>query len=301
METLTVSSSLLAPISDSKPLTPAMLAVLWVIADELDRKRVPAKVADAVWLEIPSKKLRGEGGRSDNVWLRECLERLTGIKLSGRYRESDWVAVMVAEAHIAEGGALTRILVPPAAIHAMRAPETFAKLEYHAAFKLTGHARKLYALLADKKRMGRPSWTYELSELRSVLDVQTKKSYERFNNFRQWVLDPALAEINDFGTVHVEMTPERVGRAVKAVRFDWRWKTLDEARETDEENERLDMARRKSEAERDAAPLSEWKEPPFDRDEWQHWLTKNPGGKMSDYLADKRRGVPMATPAQQRG
>lgn len=256
MDSLTVSSSLLSPSSDGKQLTPAMLAVLWVIADELDRKRIPAKTDDAIWLEIPSKRLRGENGRSDNVWLRECLERLTGIKLNGSYRDSDWVAVMVAEAHITQGGALARILIPPAAIYAIRAPETFAKLEYHAAFKLTGHARKLYALLADKKRLGQPHWTYDLDELRGLLDVQTKKSYLRFNNFRQWVLDSALEEINDFGTVTVKMTPQRVGRAVKSVRFDWDWKSIDAARVTDEENERHASARHKAELERDAPPLS---------------------------------------------
>ena len=52
------------------------------------------------------------------------------------------------------------------------------------------------------------------------------------------------------------MTPEKVGRAVAAVRFDWQWKTIDEARETDEENAKPDIARRKPDMARDAPPLS---------------------------------------------
>lgn len=295
MDTLTVSSALTsAPSSDGKPLTPAMLAVLWVVADELDRRRVPAKNDDAVWLEIPSSRLRSVDGRNDNFWLRECLERLTGIRISGHYRDSDWFAVMVAEAHITEGGSLTRILVPPAAINALRGPETFAKLEYHAAFKLTGHARKLYALLADKKRLGQNWWEFELDELRTLLDVQTKKSYKRFNNFRQWVLDPALNDINDFGTVHVTMTPKRLGRSIKSVRFDWKWKSLDKARETSEENDRHSSARYK-EGDGSAPPLTEeeWKARKASREQaaFRAWQATNNGGSFSDYLSWKKQQV----------
>jgi hypothetical protein len=57
------------------------------------------------------------------VWLRECLKRLTGLKISGEYRGDPWGAVIVAEWHIVQGGTVTRILLPPAAINAIRAPE----------------------------------------------------------------------------------------------------------------------------------------------------------------------------------
>lgn len=292
MNQLTVSTSLLSPSANGKPLTPAMLAALWVISDKIDSKRLPQKIEDAVWLEIPSKELRGAGGRSDNVWLRECLDRLTGLKLSGRYRESEWGAVMIAEWHIAQGGTVTKILVPPAAIHTLKAPETFAKLEYHAAFKLTGHARKLYALLADKKRLGKPYWTYDLDELRLLLDVHTKKSYTRFNNLRQWVLDPALTDINDFGTVKVKMTPQRTGRSVNAVRFDWEWKTLDAARETDEENQKHKSSRGKPDGQGDAPPLTDFKDEETNEevstmDDYRAWKAKNPNDSWSEYQADR--------------
>lgn len=257
MDSLTVTSRLLSPTGD-KALTPAMVTALWVIADEIDQKSIKTDARDAVWLEIPSARLRGEGARSDNIWLRECLDRMTGIKISGHYRGDPWGAVVLAEWHIEQGGAMTRLLVPPAAINALRAPDTFAKIEAHAAYKLDGHARRLYAVLADKKRLAQKYWTFSLDELRSIFDVEAKTSYQRFNNFRQWVLDPALAQINDFGTVTVTMTPEKVGRAVSAIRFDWKWKTIDEARETEEENLRLDIARRTDpKAERYAPPLFE--------------------------------------------
>jgi len=256
MDSLTINSKLISPTGD-KPLTPAMVTALWVIGDEIDQKGLKATVKDAIWLEIPSVRLRGEGGRDDNVWLRECLDRLTGIKINGDFRGDPWGAVMLAEWHIEQGGALVRLLVPPAAINALRAPETFAKIEAFAAYKLEGHARRLYAVLADKKRLSNSYWIFGVDELRSIIGVEGKSSYQRWNNFRQWVLDPAIAQINDFGTVTIKMTPEKVGRAVSAVRFDWKWKSIDEARETEEENDRPEIARRKPLFPRDAPPLTD--------------------------------------------
>lgn len=258
--TLTINSRILAPQSD-KPLTPAMVTALWVISDHIDRKGIKSSADDAVWVELPAVALRGDGGRDDNVWLRECLDRLTGLKISGDFRGDPWGAVILAEWRITQGGSLVRLLVPPAAVNVLRAPETFAKVEAFAAYKLDGHARRLYAALADKKRMEQKFWVFGLQELRSLLSVEKRTSYDRWNNFRQWVLDPAIAQINDFGTVKVTMTPEKVGRSVAAVRFDWQWKSIDEARETDEENERPDIARRRSEMQRNAPPLTDVVEP----------------------------------------
>lgn len=258
--TLTVNSKILSPQSD-KPLTPAMVTALWVISDHIDRKGIKSSLDDAVWLEMPAVALRGEGGRDDNVWLRECLDRLTGVKINGDFRGDPWGAVIVAEWRITQGGSLVRLLVPPSAVNVLRAPETFAKVEAFAAYKLDGHARRLYAALADKKRLSQKHWVFGVQELRTLLSVENRSSYERWNNLRQWVLDPAIAQINDFGTVKVTMTPEKVGRSIAAVRFDWQWKTIDEARETDEENDKPDMARRKSELERTAPPLTDVVEP----------------------------------------
>ena len=222
---LTISTALIAPAAD-KPLSPAMVTALWVIADQIDRKGIKAVADDALWLEVPAKLLRGEGGRDDNVWLRECLDRLTGLKIAGEYRGDPWGAVIIAEWRIIQGGSLVRLLVPPAALNVLRAPETFAKVEAFAAYKLDGHARRLYAALADKKRLRQSHWEFGLAALRKILGVENRKSYERYNNFRQWVLEPALSQINDFGTINVRMTPIKVGRSVSSIRFDWQWKTV---------------------------------------------------------------------------
>lgn len=242
-------------IRAEKPLTPAMVAAVWEIAGALDAARLPTELTNAHWLEIPTARLRGEGGRSDNVWLRECLDRLTGIKLTGELRGDPWGAVVLAEWHIVEGGTLARLLIPPAGVHAVRSPGNFAKIEADAAHRLPGHGQRLYALLADKKRLGRPSWTFDLGELRSLMGVADRTAYDRWSDFRTRVLDPAVAAINDFGTVKVSMSLEKVGRSVAAVRFDWDWRDVHEASETAAENERHSAARRRRQDDDGAPPM----------------------------------------------
>lgn len=232
-----------------------MVAAVWEIAAAVDAAKIPAASGDAVWLSMPSATLRGEGARTDNVWLRECLERLTGVKLSGEQHGDPWGAVLLAEWRLTEGGAVARLLIPPAGIAALRAPANFARLEADAVHRLPGHARRLYAVLADKRRLRRAWWSFSLDELRALLGVDGRGSYARFNTFRQRVLDPALAAINDFGTVSVTMTPERIGRAVAAVRFDWRWRDPHEASEAVAQNERHSAARRRAQGASDAPPI----------------------------------------------
>jgi hypothetical protein len=256
MEQITVSSAALA-LRAEKPLTPAMISALWEIAAVLDEERIPATVPNAVWLTIPTARLRGPGARQDNVWLRECLERMTGLKLSGQYRNDEWIAVLLAEAHIIEGGAKVRLLIPPAGVHALRSPGNFVKIETTAAHRLPPHARRLYALLADRKRQREPYAQWSVDNLRGLLGVDDKRSYDVWAQLAKRVLNPAVEAINDYGTVRVKMMPVKSGRSVAAVRFDWHWKDAHEASETAAENERHSGARRKAQAAADAPPMIE--------------------------------------------
>jgi len=261
-----VSSAALA-LRAEKPLTPAMISALWEITAVLDEERTPANVPNAVWLNIPTARLRGPDARQDNVWLRECLDRMTGLKLSGQHRGDEWGAVLVAEWHITEGGSQARILIPPAGVHALRSPGNFVKIETTAAHRLPPHARRLYALLADRKRQREPYAQWSIDNLRGLLGVDDKRSYDRWQALKVRVLDPALDAINDFGTVDVTMTPKKVGRSVVAVRFDWRWKDPLDAADTVAENERHSAARRKDPPDSpDAPPLMETEPDPVVRE-----------------------------------
>ena len=277
---------MLIPSASNVEITPAMLTVLWGMAHELDRRRVPANTADALWLEIPSRQLRNPNGKTDNHWLKTCLDRLMGVKLEGAYRGDEWGAVILAQWEIIEGGTVTRLLVPPAAIQAIRAPKTFAKIEITAAYRLKGHARRLYAALADKKHMGQPYWEYPLGELQRLFQLEGK--YSKWYDFSRYVLTPALEEINDFGTVTVKATPQKVGRSVRSVRFDWKWKSIDAARVTDEENARHRSARGKT-GDGSAPPLTDEDAAKVEeRERWQNWQRDNSGGTYGQYLDWKK-------------
>lgn len=257
MTKITVPSPLLTKMTGAK-LTPAQRKALWLLAAHLDERRVPAPASptegDAVWVEVPTKTLRGDGARSDNVWLRELLDRMTGVRFGGKARSNDWGAVLLAQWEIINGGTAARLLIPPAGLAALRSPDTFAKIDAEAVHRLPPHARTLYGLLADKQRQDHKRWHVEVDELRALLGVADK--YQgRFNNFRQYVLKPAVAAINDFGVIALGYEEERRGRAVAAVKFWWSFKELDDACQTAKENGRHSKARRKVQEAADAPPL----------------------------------------------
>ena len=288
MDSLTVSSSMLIPSATNVEITPAMLNVLWGISHVLDHRRIPAVVDDALWIDIPSKTLRNPSGRNDNHWLKKSLERLTGVKLLGEYRGEDWGAVLIAQWEIKDGGRVIRVLIPPAAVQAIRAPSTFTKIEITAAYRLKGHARRLYAALADKKRMNNNHWQFSIPELRQLFDVGDK--YPRFADLNKYVLKPALAEINDYGTVKVTTTQIKLGRYVSDIRFDWQWKSIDDARVTDEENDRHASARHKA-SDGTAPPLTDdakrRAELDADREAYNVWKAET-GGTYGDFLDYKK-------------
>lgn len=256
MNLISVPSSLIS-IRSKEPMSPAMRAVMWEIGAALDEMRIKPGHREAVWLSIPTKRLRGEGARNDNAHLKVTLDRLAGVYLTGQHEGDEWGAVILAEWHLEEGGAMARLFVPPAAVAAIQSPQTFAKIEARALHSLSGHGRQLYVLLADKKNMHQRHWTYTVDELRALMGCENKKAYQVWAQFQKRVLQPALDQVNDFGTVSVQMTTKRLGRSVKWVRFDWRWKDPHDAAETNLENERHSSARRKRQKADDAPPMIE--------------------------------------------
>ena len=64
-----------------------------------------------------------------------------------------------------------------------------------------------------------------------------------------------MEAINAYGTVSVRMTPEKRGRAVHTVRFDWAWKDPHTAAETAREGERHSRAQGKAQEAPDAPPM----------------------------------------------
>ena len=284
MERIAVSSAALS-LRAEKPLTPAMVSALWELSAVIDEERIPAEVPNSVWLTIPTRRLRGPGAQSDNTWLKECLDRMTGLKLTGQFRGEEWGAVLLAEWHMIEGGSQVRILVPPAGIHALRGPGNFVKIETTAAHRLPPHARRLYILLADRKNQTKNHYAqWSVDNLRGLMGVADKRSYDRWSDLRARVLDPAVKAINDFGTVDVTMTLKKSGRSVSAVRFDWKWKDPHEATKTVSENERHSKAQHKEQDTSDAPPMIE-DEPQGDQEmDWWGRLTNAEREGWADHV-----------------
>ena len=298
MDSITVSSSMLIPSAANAAINPSMLNVIWVLADKLDSMKIREVSKEGTIVRLPTARLRNPEGRDDNAYLKTVLKRLTGLQLEGEYSIKDegkerenrpWGAVLIAQWELQEGGSMVELLLPPAAVHALRAPQTFAKIEVMATYKLGGHSRRLYAALADKKRMRHPFWEYTIEELRLLFD--TREKYPKWAKFNAHVLTPALEEINDFGTVTVKMTPRKEGRSIVGVRFDWDWKDPHDAAETMLENERHATARRKDKDGREMPPLSddEKSRNDFDKADFEDWKFKNPHGQFRQYLDDVAR------------
>ena len=60
---------------------------------------------------------------------------------------------------------------------------------------------------------------FELDELKHLLMIEDKKSYERFPDFRRFVLEPAVREVNAFTDIQVEFEFVKKGRKVTHIKF----------------------------------------------------------------------------------
>jgi plasmid replication initiation protein len=76
---------------------------------------------------------------------------------------------------------------------------------------------QLYGLLLDMMHI-KGGWQISISKLREQLGA-TSKGYDAFKNFRRYVLDTSIAEINDVSDITASYTRIMTGRTCTAVRF----------------------------------------------------------------------------------
>ncbi|MCY4150999.1 MAG: RepB family plasmid replication initiator protein [Aestuariivita sp.] len=225
---------------NGRELTPAMLAIVWELAAFIDEQKHYDNLEideKGAWVEVPTLRLRGPGSRPDNIWLRECLSRLSKIELSGEYRGIQWGAVLIAEWHLLPGSDIVRLLTPPKALTVLQVKDTFFQIKAQAAHRLSRPAQRLYAELASRQRMNETYWDYSLDELKALLGVTGK--YPLRIDFWRWVIKPALKAVNDFCVVKVTMRKLKTGRRVTGVRLLWEWKSIDALQVTAEEGAKI--------------------------------------------------------------
>lgn len=77
------------------------------------------------------------------------------------------------------------------------------------------HSIRIYELITQYRKVGEREITIE--ELKKWLQVEDK--YPRFNNFKQWVLEPSIAEINEKSDLKVSVEQIKRGRTIHALKF----------------------------------------------------------------------------------
>ncbi|MNE45596.1 Replication initiation protein [compost metagenome] len=77
------------------------------------------------------------------------------------------------------------------------------------------YAFRIYELMIQHKRFG--GRDFELTKLRELLELQTK--YPSVKDFRKYVLEPAVAEINQHTDIFLFMEPLRKGRSIVGFSF----------------------------------------------------------------------------------
>ena len=77
------------------------------------------------------------------------------------------------------------------------------------------HSIRIYELVTQYRSLGYREITIE--DLKKWLQVEDK--YPRFNNFKQWVLEPSITEINDKSDLFIDIEQIKCGRSIVALKF----------------------------------------------------------------------------------
>lgn len=92
----------------------------------------------------------------------------------------------------------------------------FTKYNLDSVSKFSGfHSIRLYEILAQYRSIGYREIT--LLDLKNILQVADK--YDRWDNFKQWVLMPSINEINEKSDLFIGFEPIKSGRAISVLRF----------------------------------------------------------------------------------
>lgn len=229
---------------DKNPATvPVPLQVIMVKVEgpytERDRK-LWTFLLHAVWDELGVVQLhnlsvaeinrvfRELGGDHNTAWIWESAKRLAKTTVEWEYTLGDervlgvsslFSAVLTKAAR--QGGRLT-FHFPPTLIPIIKQPQRFARLRVHFLIGLSGkYAVTLYELLEGFANRRDGLFECTIADLRTWLKV-SEASYGNWKDFRKWVLDPAIKQINEnpIGAgFTVTYEPIRHGRNYERLRF----------------------------------------------------------------------------------
>lgn len=202
---------------------------LWIFLLQAVWDRLEDTAIHALAVQDINRVFRELGGEHDSKWIWESATRLTETIVKWHYTEGDTRYEGIAALFSAQISRTTRktgvlhFQFPGLLIPILKDPRRFARLRTHFLIELSGkYAVTLYELLESVANKDVPELKADVAELRRWLKVPEGK-LGRWQDFRRYVLEPALQQINDNPTgagFGVRMRVERENRAIQRVVFE---------------------------------------------------------------------------------
>lgn len=172
--------------------------LLHAVFDELGEKQIHSLSVRDI-----NNVFRQLGGEHDHKWIWESAKRLAKTTIEWEATLNDERVLGVASIF---GASLTPnakqsgrldFFFPPNLIPIIKHPLRFARVRVHFMMKLSGkYAVTLYEILEGYANRRDGQCRVTIKELRTWLKVAEGK-YKVWKDFRKWVLDPAIKQIND--------------------------------------------------------------------------------------------------------
>lgn len=126
-----------------------------------------------------------------------------------RVRKTRWVS----EAAYVDGSGNIQVIFTPEVIkYITRLEGEFTSYQLEKVGHMTSaHAVRMYELLAQHRDFG--TRTFNLAWLRDVLQIEPGE-YKLTADFKKWVLDASVEQINKHGDITVSYKPKKTGRAI---------------------------------------------------------------------------------------
>lgn len=197
--------------------------LLHAVFDELGKKG-----GHSVKISDINNMFRQFGGQHETEWIWKCAKELakTTIEFEVTYGDERYETITnIFAASVppkARRGSELHFWFPEPLIPIIREPLRFARLRVHFLISLSGkYAVTLYEILEAHVNRRDGQCRVTLSDLRRWLKVP-ETAYLNWKDFRKWVLDPALKQINEnpLGAgFTVDYEPIRKGRSYHEIIF----------------------------------------------------------------------------------
>lgn len=145
-------------------------------------------------------------------------------KINARGNIENYKSRWVSEIGYIENEAVVKLIFAPAIVPLItRLEEQFTKYELQQISNLTSaYAVRLYELLIAWRSSGQTP-IIELSEFRQKMGV-LEKEYTRSDNFKKWIIEQPIQQINKYTDITVKCEQHKKGRSISGFSFTFKQK-----------------------------------------------------------------------------